>query len=97
MPRPGDAKKGGNLDASVWMGSGNVGQEALKWFERRMRDGVRIEEAMADDQSDAPAEPGHRQRRGGQHPLGHTIIGLFLDAVDELACEHLERQDRRHR
>ena len=37
MPRPGDPKKGGNLDRSIWVGAGNVGIDALDWFNRRMR------------------------------------------------------------
>lgn len=84
MPRPGDPKKGGNLDPSVWMGSGNVGQEALKWFERRMRDGVRIEEAMADEQSKHPQNLAIVNVEAVNTRWVHDI-GLFLDAVDELA------------
>jgi len=38
----------------LWKGEGNAGVEALEWFKRRMRLGVRIEEAVVDERSEYP-------------------------------------------
>jgi len=58
MPRPGDKENSGNLtdadQVALWRGAGDVGVEALKWFEKRMRNGVRIEDAVDDERSENP-------------------------------------------
>jgi type IV pilus assembly protein PilM len=51
MPHPGEK---GNLPDAMWKGSGQAGVEALQWFERRMKTGVPIEQAMIDDASAHP-------------------------------------------
>jgi type IV pilus assembly protein PilM len=56
MPRPGTT---GNLDADdtqrkLWRGESNAGEAAYQWFLRRMRNGVPIEQALADSQSKEP-------------------------------------------
>ncbi len=54
-PRPGEK---GNLNdpdqVKLWRGSSNVGVDALDWFEKRMRTGVPIEQALQDDRSIHP-------------------------------------------
>lgn len=56
LPHPGDK---GNLNSDtdqirLWRGEGNVGVAAYEWFQRRMRTGVPIEQALADAQSKEP-------------------------------------------
>jgi type IV pilus assembly protein PilM len=53
MPRPGTGP-GANLDPKIWMGEGGAGQQALDWFNRRMREGVPIERVPEDDKSKHP-------------------------------------------
>jgi type IV pilus assembly protein PilM len=82
MPHPGDPKKGGNLDPEVWKGAGNAGVEALEWFNRRMRDGVPVNQALQDDQSKYPKNLAIVNVEA-LHTRWVTEIGLFLDAADE--------------
>ncbi len=58
MPHPGSAPVG-NLDGDeeqrrLWRGEGGAGEAAYQWFQRRMRNGVPIEQALADAQSKEP-------------------------------------------
>jgi len=81
MPRPGDPKKGGNLDRSIWVGAGNVGIDALDWFNRRMRDGVPIEQALADDRSKHPENLAIVNVEA-VNTRWVTDLGGFLEAAD---------------
>ena len=56
MPRPGAT---GNLNSDneqvhLWKGDNNAGVEAVKWFQKRMANGVKIEDATADAKSEMP-------------------------------------------
>jgi type IV pilus assembly protein PilM len=83
MPRPGDPKKeGGNLEPSVWMGSGNVGLEALQWFKKRMRDGVKLDEALSDAASKHPSNLAMVNVEA-VNTRWVTDLGAFLEQVDE--------------
>jgi len=80
MPRPGDPKKGGNLEPTVWMGSGNVGLESLNWFTKRMRDGVKLDDALSDANSKHPANLAMVNVEA-VNTRWVTDLGAFLEAV----------------
>ena len=51
LPKPGP---GGNLAEDVWRK--DQGLAAVDWFEKRMKNGVRIEDAQADERSEMPLD-----------------------------------------
>jgi type IV pilus assembly protein PilM len=82
MPRPGDPKKGGNLEPSVWMGAGNAGAEAVAWFTKRMRDGVKLDDALSDAASKHPSNLAMVNVEAVS-TRWVTDLGGFLEQVDE--------------
>jgi uncharacterized membrane protein YgcG len=83
MPHPGP---GGNLDGDedqkrLWRGESGAGENAVKWFERRMRNGVPIEQAVADAQSKEPQALAMVNVEAVNSRWVDNI-GKFLDAVD---------------
>ena len=54
VPRPGPATEGGNLPDDIWRN--NSGVAALAWFQHRMKNGVRIEDAAQDEGSKLPLD-----------------------------------------
>jgi hypothetical protein len=82
MPRPGDPKSGGNLDPTLWIGAGNAGIEAKAWFDRRMREGVKVEDALKDSTSRHPANLAMVNVEAVHTRWVHDL-GMFLEAVDE--------------
>jgi len=86
MPRPGEAKDGGNLNADdeqrrLWRGEGEAGVAAFEWFKHRMSRGVPIEQATDDDRSDHPQRLAMVQVEA-IHTRWVNDIGKFLEAAD---------------
>jgi type IV pilus assembly protein PilM len=86
MPKPGDPKNGGNLDPGIWVGAGNAGMDALRWFEGRMRDGVKIEEALNDATSKHPANLAIVNVEAFNSRWVHNV-GAFLEHADTVVFD----------
>jgi type IV pilus assembly protein PilM len=67
--------------ARLWRGEGNAGVEALEWFKRRMRDGVKVDEAFADANSDKPRALAMVNVRT-VHSRYVNDVNAFLQAAD---------------
>jgi type IV pilus assembly protein PilM len=86
MPRPGRKEEGGNLNddeeqRKLWQGEGGAGDAAFKWFQRRMRTGVPIEQALADSQSKEP-ESLAMVNVEAVHARWVDNVSKFLEAAD---------------
>ncbi|AMV23367.1 Competence protein A [Gemmata sp. SH-PL17] len=94
LPRPGE---NGNLNEEkakvntdlpefdqnkLWRGEGNAGQSAYDWFLRRMSEGVPIENALADANSDYPKALAYVNVET-VHTRWITNASAFLTAADE--------------
>jgi type IV pilus assembly protein PilM len=83
IPQPGPSGNLNQNDAQkkLWMGEGGAGEAAYKWFLRRMRNGVPIEQALADSQSKEPQSLAMVNVEA-INTRWIDNIGKFLDAVD---------------
>lgn len=66
----------------LWRGEGQAGEDALKWFKERMRDGVPIEKAVADERSDHPKSLAMVNVEA-VHTRWVNNVGEFLAAADK--------------
>lgn len=65
----------------LWRGEGNAGVDAIAWFLRRMREGVKIDDAFADASSDKPKSLAMVNVRT-VHARYVNDINAFLQAAD---------------
>lgn len=79
IPVPGDPLIN---QVQLWQGSGNAGINALEWFNRRMRSGVPIEEAVLDATSKNP-EALAMVNVEAVYPRYVNDINAFLAAADK--------------
>ncbi|MBM3983907.1 MAG: type IV pilus assembly protein PilM, partial [Planctomycetes bacterium] len=66
----------------LWRGDGQAGADALRWFKERMRDGVPIDKAVADEQSKHP-ESLAMVNVEYVHTRWVTDINAFLQSADK--------------
>jgi type IV pilus assembly protein PilM len=89
MPRPGpngNLQNGDDEQRRLWQGEGGSGEAAYQWFQRRMRTGVPVEQALADSQSKEPQSLAMVNVEA-VHSRWVNNVGKFLEAVDNQVLE----------